>query len=424
MEVKPGYKLTEVGVIPEDWEVALLDSLAQRGSGHTPDRARAEYWGGQIKWISLQDSDRLDRLYIYDTAAKITPEGIANSSARMHPSGTVVLSRDAGVGKSAIMKGDMAVSQHFMAWRCGSLLNNHFLYYWLQDQKSEFERIAMGNTIKTIGLPYFRRFTVPLPTKAEQEAIAEALSDADDLIESLEQLIAKKRHLKQGAMQELLTGKKRLPGFAISEHYKLTEVGVIPEDWEVTTVGREFSVQLGKMLDLERNSGSPKPYLGNRAVQWGGIDMDDIGVVKLSPSDVQRYRLRLGDLLVCEGGESGRAAIWDEPIEECYYQKALHRLRPLRGYNVQLMLSMLQRMVSNGFLLNFVTQTSIAHLTKDKFETVPLCRPPTRAEQSAIAETLSDMDAEMIGLQAKLEKARQVKQGMMQKLLTGKIRLI
>jgi type I restriction enzyme, S subunit len=114
MEVRPGYKQTDVGVIPEDWEVTLLDSVAKRGSGHTPDKLHPDYWGGEVKWISLQDSDRLDRHYIYDTAAKITPAGIANSSAKLHPAGTLVLSRDAGVGKSAIMKVDMAVSQHFM----------------------------------------------------------------------------------------------------------------------------------------------------------------------------------------------------------------------------------------------------------------------------------------------------------------------
>src|SRR4051794_14100235 len=102
MEVILGRKQTEVGAIPEDWAVVLLDSVARRGSGHTPDKTHPEYWGGKIKWISLQDSDRLDRLYIRETAANITPAGIANSSAKMHPNGTVVLSRDAGVGKSAI----------------------------------------------------------------------------------------------------------------------------------------------------------------------------------------------------------------------------------------------------------------------------------------------------------------------------------
>ena len=205
--------------------------------------------------------------------------------------------------------------------------------------------------------------------------------------------------------------------------YKQTEVGVIPEDWGVSTVGAEFSIQLGKMLDAEKNVGVPKPFLGNRAVQWGRIDLTDIGEIKLTPSDLQRFRLRKGDLLVCEGGEIGRAAVWQQSIEECYYQKALHRLRPIRGYNVQLMFNMLQRLASTGFLLNFVTQTSIAHLPKDKFETVPIPVPPTIAEQEAIAEALSDADALIESLKQLLGKKRLLKQGAMQELLTGKKRL-
>jgi type I restriction enzyme S subunit len=213
MELRQGYKQTEVGVIPEDWELSLLDSIAKRGSGHTPDKKHLEYWNGPIKWISLKDSNALDNLYIEDTASTITVAGIANSSAVVHPAGTVVLSRDAGVGKSAIIKSNMAVSQHFMAWQCGPLLDNHFLYYWLQSAKPEFERIAMGNTIKTIGLPYFRTFRVPRPPITEQRAIAAALSDVDALLAKLDQLITKKRDLKQAAMQQLLTGQTRLPGF-------------------------------------------------------------------------------------------------------------------------------------------------------------------------------------------------------------------
>lgn len=209
----------------------------------------------------------------------------------------------------------------------------------------------------------------------------------------------------------------------LREGYKQTEVGVIPEDWEVTTVGDEFSIQLGKMLDSEKNVGVPRSYLGNRAVQWGKIDITNIGEIRMSPSDLQRYRLRNGDLLVCEGGEIGRAAIWKEPTLECYYQKALHRLRPVRSYNVALMLNMLQRWASTGFLLNFVTQTSIAHLPKDKFEKVPLLFPPTKAEQEAIAEALSDTDALIESLELLVTKKRHIKQGTMQELLTGKKRL-
>jgi type I restriction enzyme S subunit len=113
------FKQTEIGEIPEEWEVVLVGAVAKRGSGHTPDKKHPEYWDGDIKWVSLKDSGRLDRLYISDTTAHITMAGIENSSAVEHAPGTVVLSRDAGVGKSAITTDVMAVSQHFMAWSCG-----------------------------------------------------------------------------------------------------------------------------------------------------------------------------------------------------------------------------------------------------------------------------------------------------------------
>ena len=205
-----GYKKSAIGLIPEDWEAILLDLVAKRGSGHTPDKKHPEYWNGNIKWVSLKDSDYLDCLYIYDTTDKTTLLGIANSSAVIHSAGSVILSRDAGVGKSAILKTEMAVSQHFMAWQCTSCLENHFLYYWFQFNKKEFERIAIGSTIKTIGLPYFRNIKIPYPPLPEQKAIASVLSDIDSEIAALEKRRAKTQAIKQGMMQELLTGRTRI----------------------------------------------------------------------------------------------------------------------------------------------------------------------------------------------------------------------
>lgn len=210
--------------------------------------------------------------------------------------------------------------------------------------------------------------------------------------------------------------------FNVPPGYKRTEVGIIPAHWNCSFVGREFSVQLGKMLDAARNTGAPKPYLGNRAVQWGRINLDDLALVPLSRSDLQRFQLRRGDLLVCEGGEVGRSAIWNAPISECYYQKALHRLRPLGGYNVYLMRALFELWASTGYLNNFVTQTSIAHLPKDKLEKIPLPVPPP-AEQRAIAEALSDVDGLIGALDALIAKKRAIKQAAMQQLLTGKTRL-
>jgi type I restriction enzyme S subunit len=204
--------------------------------------------------------------------------------------------------------------------------------------------------------------------------------------------------------------------------YKRSEAGVIPKDWSVSSVSAEFNIQLGKMLDGARNVGIPKPYIGNRSVLWGGFDLDDLRQVPMTPSDLQRFRLRRNDLLVCEGGEIGRAAIWNEPIPECYYQKALHRLRPRGKYDVFLMMSFLNLWTSTGYLANYVTQTSIAHLPKDKLEIVPLPVPP-EIEQRAIAEALSDMDGLLAALEALIVKKRAIKKATMQQLLTGKTRL-
>jgi type I restriction enzyme S subunit len=204
--------------------------------------------------------------------------------------------------------------------------------------------------------------------------------------------------------------------------YKRTEVGLIPEDWDVSTVGGEFSVQLGKMLDAGRNAGVAKPYLGNKAVQWGSIDTSDLPTVPLSRSDLGRFRLEKGDLLVCEGGEVGRAAIWNAPIHECYFQKALHRLRPIGEFEPELMVAILWHYSQNGTLAKYVTQTSIAHLPREKFITLPIPRP-RHSEQRAIATALGDVDALLDGLDRLIAKKRDLKQAAMQQLLTGQTRL-
>ena len=164
--------------IPDGWSYGLLDNYAERCSGHTPSKSFPEYWDGGIKWISLADSFRLDKGLVEETDKEISKLGTENSSAQVHPAGTVVLSRDAGIGKSGVMAEPMAVSQHFIAWKCDINDNTHnwFLYNWLQLNKHEFERQAVGSTIKTIGLPYFKKLKIALPPYAEQRKIAKILS--------------------------------------------------------------------------------------------------------------------------------------------------------------------------------------------------------------------------------------------------------
>lgn len=205
------FKDTELGILPKAWVIARLDDVAERGSGHTPSKNVPSYWNGGIKWVSLADSHRLDQIYIYETDKEISELGIANSSAVKHPPGTVILSRDAGIGKSAITTETMAVSQHFMAWYCGPLVRNLYLYYWLQHNKPKFESIALGSTIKTIGLSYFKKLRLPVPPLPEQESAVSALLSAETAVRTTAAEIIKLRKLKTGLMDELLTGRVRVP---------------------------------------------------------------------------------------------------------------------------------------------------------------------------------------------------------------------
>jgi type I restriction enzyme S subunit len=211
------YKQSELGWIPKEWEVCLLDEVAIRGSGHTPNKLIGAYWNGGIKWVSLADSDKLDRLFITDTDKNISELGLANSSAVRHRPGTVILSRDAGIGKSAIISEVMAVSQHFMAWFCGPRLINFFLYYWLQHEKPSFEAIAMGSTIKTIGLSFFKKLRIAVPSIAEQRFGSDAVLAVERRLIGMAEELAKYREQKTGLMQDLLTGKVRVKVDATEE---------------------------------------------------------------------------------------------------------------------------------------------------------------------------------------------------------------
>jgi type I restriction enzyme S subunit len=266
-----------------------------------------------------------------------------------------------------------------------------------------------------------------LPPLPEQVAIAKALSSADALIESLEQLIAKKRHLKQGAMQELLTGKKRLPGFGRLGRQH-TEVGEIPIDWRVVGIGQIADVKTGPFGSSlhERDyveDGTPiitVEHLGERGVRHTKLPM----VSEADRKRLSAYSLEEDDIVFSRVGSVDRNARISDVEHGWLFSGRLLRLRLLDGTVDPAFLS--YQFHSEPFKRRVRTVAvgqTMASLNTQILQSVMVSLPETR-EQTAIAAVLSDMDAEIAALEAKLAKARQIKQGMMHNLLTGRIRLI
>ena len=208
--VPKGYRQTELGVIPEDWLVDSLESMADIRSGGTPSTKQSQFWDGDVLWCTPTDITGLKGFkYLSDTSRKISLQGLKYSSAEMIPANSIVMTSRATIGECAINKLPVSTNQGFKNFIPFDHINVEFFYYLLLTQKQRFISLCGGSTFLEVGKTKLAAFEVSIPpTKPEQEAIARVLSDADELIQALERVISKKRQIKQGAMQELLTGKK------------------------------------------------------------------------------------------------------------------------------------------------------------------------------------------------------------------------
>jgi len=392
--------------VPHRWELVRLTEVARLESGHTPSRRRPEYWDGDIPWISLHDSAALDEPEISTTAHTIGPLGLANSSARLLPEGTVVFSRTATIGKATIMAREMSTSQDFANYVCGDRVHNRFLMHLFRFLAPEWTRLMAGSTHNTIYMPVFLGLEVLLPTYEEQCSIADALSDVDALIAKLDELIAKKRDLKQAVMQQLLTGKTRLPGF--HGPWIDTSLGEIGESIIGLTYSPSNVVPHGLLVLRSSN------------VQRGRITLGDNVYVNVSVPE--RLITKPGDILVCvrNGSRSliGKCALIDEAAAGHTFGAfmTVYRTKYSGFVFYALQSEHIQRQIQDnlGATINQITIKDMRALA---------LRLPPDDEQSAIAAILSEIDTERGALETRRDKIRLLKQGMMQELLTGRTRL-
>jgi type I restriction enzyme S subunit len=202
-----------LGAIPQHWPVESIRWVARMESGHTPDKKVPAYWdGGGIPWLSLGDTAQLRVVdKVVETATETTVAGINNSSARVLPAGTVAFSRDASIGLCAILGRPMAVSQHFIGWVCGDSLDNDYLLLSLRSMTYELDRLTMGATVKTIGMPDVKGLRIALPPLNEQTAIVHlvrsGLAKLDRLSQNVKDAIDRLLEFRAALISAAVTGK-------------------------------------------------------------------------------------------------------------------------------------------------------------------------------------------------------------------------
>ena len=422
MEVKAGYKQSEVGVIPEGWDVKTLGEIGQSLIGLTYQPSDVGSDGILVLRASnIQDGTlRFDDNVFVDTSV---PERIM---ARI---GDILIcvrngSRDL-IGKCAPLD-ERAQGMTFGASSAVFRTPSYrFVYYQLKSAALKRQiHEHLGATINQITNKSLNSFSVPLPRQEfEQEAIAGALSDVDALIGSLEQLLTKKRQLKQGAMQELLTGNKRLPGFG--------------GKWAVKPLGDLFSFSGGYSASREQLSSdghcylhygdihkSSKTYVDVRS-EYQDIPKLDIPLKRISPDSL----LDDGDVVFVDASEDDEGTSRHVVIvnsDRTPFISGLHTIvAKSKTANVDLLYRRycFQTAAVKAQFYFFAVGTKVSGISKTSIAKVRI-PVPSLPEQAAIAAILADMDAEIAALEGKLAKARHLKQGMMQELLTGRIRLV
>ena len=409
--VPPGYKRTEIGVIPEDWDVVSLDTICSRigdGIHATPVYAKQ----GEYHFIN-GNNIRDGRIVITNGTKSVDSSEFKKYRTNLGDL-TVLLSINGSIGNLALFANEPVVLGKSAAYlTIKSDINRNYFFYVLQAEpvNKQFNDGLTGTTIKNLGLGTIRATQIPIPpTAEEQRAIAEALSDVDGLLGALAALIAKKRAIKQAAMQQLFTGKTRLPGF--SGEWETKRLGEIASFFKGTGLSKADLTRDGKTRcihygELFTAYGERITDVRNGTDREGAFFCSVANDVLMPTSDVTPTGLATASCILLSGIILGGDILVIRASEHVLKGEFL-------AYAVK---------VHRNQVMQLVSGTTVFHLYGRDMANFQLPAPSVE-EQSAIAAVLSDMDAEITALEHRRDKTKQIKQGMMQQLLTGRVRLV
>lgn len=363
--------------------------------------------------------------------ATATPEEVSRNHLEV---GDSVFTKDSedyrDIGISAFVTAtadDFVCGYHLAIARPNSLVYPRYLNWSLRGQRvlDHFGNHASGISRYGISLAGLRSAPIALPDLAEQRRIADFL---DDRVARIDQILAARHQQIALVESEVITRSfDMIRGATVADRRAscLTWLADLPADWPELTVGSEFHVDLGKMLDEKRQTGEHAiPYLRNTNVQWDRVDVDDLNSMDIAPAERARYTVAPGDLMICEGGQPGRAAIWDGDLAPLGYQKALHRARSRGRSTAAWLLECLRVAVHMNVFAVDNQQTTIAHLTNEQLRALRFPFPD-RATQERLTADLATQHHELRSAAAALSRSidllTEYKQSLITAAVTGEL---
>jgi type I restriction enzyme S subunit len=420
--MKLGYKQTEVGVIPEDWEVKTLGSLTTLLTNGFVGTATTAYINGDDGVLYIQGYNVQENGFNFHGIKRVSKAFHTRNKKSCLQAGDLLTIQTGDIGVTTV------VPPELVGANCHALIISRLRKqesepgYYCQYFNSErgrvaFKEIETGTTMKHLNGGDMKRLFLPSPPLPEQTAIAEALSDVDGLLGGLDRLIAKKRDLKQAAMQQLLTGQTRLPGFHGEWKVKRLEQSceLITKGTTPTSMGRNFTQSGVNFLKAESLSESGETIPDK-------VAFIDAATHKL----LNRSQLKTGDLLISIAGVLGRVGRVSQGILPANTNQALAivRLGNSSESEPNFLFYCLRSPMTTKQISDVNVQAAQANISLQNVRDLEIYVPPTRPEQTAIAAVLSEMDGELAVLEQRREKTRALKQAMMQELLTGRTRLL
>ena len=379
------------------WKTVTLADVCEIYGGGTPKSKIEEYWGSEIQWLTPKDMGKLDSRYVTSTKRQISQKGLEKSSAKLIPENSVLLSCRAPIGHLAINQAPMSFNQGCKGLVPNREIDTTYLFYFLLSARELLNDLGTGTTFKEISSKVLAGVKLLLPPLPVQKQIVEKLDAAfvniDKAISATQKNIANAEALFQRILFDIFDGRHA------------TE--------STSTVCEIANHCLGKMLDKNKNKGNLQPYLRNTNVQWFSVNTDNALLMKFEPEEEERFSVKKGDLLICEGGYPGRAAIWEKE-EAIYFQKALHRVRcKERIYNRWLMYY-LYYLSSTNKLTRYFTGAGIQHFTGKSLKKLPIPIPSIQNTNSHVEmldslfdqiKSIKNICSEKISLHEKLKSS-------------------